>query len=243
MDGNGKIELVLVDEHPLVRAGVRTMLEADGLTVVAEAETIDAAVDWCRQLRPDVVLMDLDLSAPALLHTVQRLRRECADVAVVVVSHSGSDQDLYQAALAGASGHVSEMDPPQTLLETVRLAAAGAEPIGQRIASRPQVSRRVLDVYRLLAQANSTHLEPEVMLTVRELDILRHVAAGMTNRQVGRRMGLSENTVKAAVSSILRRLGLRHRTEAVVHAVRRGWLTVPEPVPMMIEVEERVPAG
>jgi len=93
-------------------------------------------------------------------------------------------------------------------------------------------------MYRLLSLASAAHDEQDAALTVRELEILRHIAEGLTNRQIGRRMGLSENTVKASVSTILRRLGLRHRTEAVVHAVRRGWMIVPEPVPMMLEAEE-----
>ena len=244
MDGTRPIELMLVDEHRLVRAGVRTILEAEpDLTVVGEVDSIDAAVAYCIDRRPDVVLMDLDLSAPGLLHSVQRLRRECSAPAVIVVSHGDTDEDLYQAALAGASGHVAEADAPQALVDTIRLAAAGAEPIGLRIAGRPAVSRRVLEMYRLLSQASAAHDEQEAALTVRELEILRHIAEGLTNRQIGRRMGLSENTVKAAVSSILRRLGLRHRTEAVVHAVRRGWMIVPEPVPMMLEAEEPAPAA
>lgn len=238
MDGSDRIELMLVDEHPLVRAGIRTMLENEhGLKVVEEFDSVDAAAAYCRLHRPDVVLMEMDLTAPGLLNSVQRLRRECAEAAVVVVSHRDGDEELFQAALAGASGHVAEGDHPSELVETIRQAALGDEPIGQRIARRPEVSRRVLEMYRLLAQSTASQANGEIALSARELEILRHVADGLTNRQIGRAMGLSENTVKSTVSSILRRLGLRHRTEAVVHAVRHGWMSVPEP-PVRAPVED-----
>ncbi|MDP8904950.1 MAG: response regulator transcription factor [Chloroflexota bacterium] len=229
MDGKDSIELVIVDEHPLVRAGVRTMLENDwGMEVVGEADSVEEALSYCREHRPDVVLMDLDLPAPGLLQGVQRLRRECADSAVVILSHRDGDEELYQAAVAGASGHVAEEDEPAALADTIRLAALGEEPIGQRIAGRPSVSRRVLEMYRQLAQTSVVEHDGAPSLSARDAQILRYVAAGLTNRQIGQAMGISENTVKAAVSSILRRLGLRHRTEAVVYAVRRGWISVPD---------------
>jgi DNA-binding NarL/FixJ family response regulator len=237
MDGNDPIELMLVDEHPLVRAGIRTMLENEqGLKVVEEFDSVDAAVAFCRVHRPDVVVMEMDLTAPGLLHSVQRLRRECAETAVVVVSHRDGDEELFQAALAGASGHLAEADHPSELVATIRQAAVGDEPIGQRIARRPEVSRRVLEMYRLLAQSTAGQSTDEIALSARELEILRHVAEGLTNRQIGRAMGLSEYTVKSAVSSILRRLGLRHRTEAVVHAVRHDWISVPD-MPVRAPVE------
>lgn len=229
MDGPDRIELVLVDEHPLVRAGVRTMLENElDMHVIGEADSVEEAVGVIRAQKPDVVVMDLDLLGPGLMQGVQRVHRESSDSAVVIMSHRDGDEDLYQAVVAGAAGHVAEANEPEALTNTIRLAAGGEDPIGQQIALRPMVSQRVLEMYRQLAQTAAGPQDGEVPITARERVILRHVAQGLTNRQIGRQMGLSENTVKAAMSGLLKRLGLRHRTEAVVHAVRRGWISVPE---------------
>jgi two-component system response regulator DegU len=231
MDGEGQIELVLVDEHPLVRAGVRTILESEwGMQVVGEADSVDEAVGVVRIQKPDVVVMDLDLPGAGLMEGVQRLRRESVDSAVVILSHRDGDEDVYQAVMGGAAGHVAESSAPEHLANTIRQAAGGEEPIGREIARRPMVSQRVLEMYRQMAQSAVAQPEGDVPLSARERTILRCVAQGMTNRQVARAMGLSENTVKAAMSGMLRRLGLRHRTEAVVHAVSRGWISVPHVV-------------
>jgi DNA-binding NarL/FixJ family response regulator len=226
------IQLVLVDDHPLIRAGVRTMLENDwGMEVIAETDTIDAALTFCRQRRPNVVLMDLDLPAPGLMQGVQRLRRECSDCAVVILAHRADDEDLFQAVMAGASGHIVDDAQPAELFSTIRRAADGEEPISEVIAERPTVSERVLEAFRQLAiYGPSVKKEGEpVPLTARQLTVLRYVAEGLTNRQIARAMGYSEHTIKAEMSAILAELCLKHRTEAVVHAVRRGWISLPDP--------------
>jgi DNA-binding NarL/FixJ family response regulator len=228
MEEQDRIELILVDEYPVVRAGVRTILESEwGMHVVGEADSVDAAADMIRDQKPDVVVMDLDLSEAGLMEGVQRVHAESIDSAVVILSHRDRDEDLYQAVVAGASGHVAEASEPSMLADTIRQAAGGKDPISLEIARRPTVSQRVLERYRQLSQISLGPGDTEMPLNTRERVILRHVAQGLTNRQIGRAMGMSENTVKAAVSSILRKLGLRHRTEAVVFAIRRGWITVP----------------
>ncbi|CAN5808514.1 hypothetical protein BH24CHL6_BH24CHL6_01370 [soil metagenome] len=193
------IQLVLVDEHPLIRAGVRTLLETDwGIEVLAETGSIDA-LTYCRQRRPDVLLMDLDLPTPGLLQGVQRLRRECSGCAVVILVHHDDDEQLFRSVMAGANGHVASGAGAQVLALTIRRAAGGEEPIGEILAGRPSVSRRVLEAYRRLAvHAPSRRNEDEaVPLSVRQIAILRYAAEGLTNRQIARAMSLSEHTIKS----------------------------------------------
>src|SRR5215213_9518122 len=148
VDRSQRIELVLVAEHPVVRAGVRTILESQlDMHVVGEAESVDQALSIVRERQPDVVVMDLDLSGSDLMEGVQRLQRESAASAVVVLSHRDGDEDLYQAAMAGAAGHVAEASDPQLFANVVRDAAGGREPISLEIARRPSVSQRVLETY------------------------------------------------------------------------------------------------
>jgi DNA-binding NarL/FixJ family response regulator len=133
------------------------------------------------------------------------------------------------ATIAGAAGHLSDAVGPAQLADTIRRAAVGDEPITDALAERPEVGRRVLETFRELA-SQSTQDPSEPMPTGRQRDILTHAAEGMTNQQIARHMGLSTGTVRADVSDLLRRFALRHRTEAVVHAIRRGWIS-PEASP------------
>ena len=220
-----KIQLLIVDEHPLVRAGVRTLLEREGgVEVVAEAENVDEALDAARDTQLDVVLIDIDEATPDAVDDMRRLRTELSDdAAVVVMARNDDDEGVYRAVVGGAVGHVGENAAQDELVDTIKEAASGAEPISRTLAERPAVARRVLETYAAMVASGPVATEPQ--LTDRELSILGHAANGMTNQQIGRALGVSEHTVKSSISQILGRLGLRHRTEAVVHALRNGWIT------------------
>jgi DNA-binding NarL/FixJ family response regulator len=231
-DIQDQINLVLVDDRPLVRSGVRRTLESEwDMRVVGEANSIEDALEFCRANPDAVVVLSLDLPGARLLRAIQALRRQGNALSVIVLSPRDTDDELYQAVVAGATGHVAEASEPHQLAETVRRAAAGEEPISRQIARRPLVSQRVMDTYRHLAQLAVARPEGDIPLNARERKILGYVAQGMTNRQIGRQLGLSENTIKADLSGVMRQLGLRGRTEAVVLAVRRGWIASSEPAP------------
>jgi DNA-binding NarL/FixJ family response regulator len=234
---NGRINLLLVDEHPVLRAGVRTLLENDAdVSVVAEAQTLDEAVDVCREAAPDVVLLDVDMSDVRRVDEMQRLRRELPSGALVVLGRHDDDEGLFRAVVGGAVGHVGEKEGPAQLVETIKGAAHGEEPIQRTLAERPSVARRVLETFAELAQRGSAQERPQ--LSDRELRILELAAEGKTNSQIGREIGLSEHTVKGAISQVLARFRLRHRTEAVVHALRLGWINPPRSHPSEHEAEE-----
>jgi two-component system, NarL family, response regulator DegU len=225
------IRLVLVDEHPLSRAGLRSVLEAESdMEVIAATDSLDEALVYCRRGRPHVLLMDLDLPATALQRDVQRLRRECSDCAVVILAHRDDDEHLFRSVVAGANGHVANDAEPQEVAVTIRRAAAGGDPISEVLAQRPRVSQRVLQAFReltALASPARSKAEPNP-LTGRQLTVLDYAAQGLTNRQIARVMGFSEHTIKAEMSATLAELVLKHRTEAVVHALRRGWISLPD---------------
>jgi two-component system NarL family response regulator len=239
-------KLLLVDEHPLIRAGVRTLLEQQPGMLVAEAESIQDAVDYCKGNQPDVVLMNLNESTADAVLAVQRLQRACVNSAVVILGRRGDDEELFRAVVAGAAGHVGESAQPHELITTIEEAADGAEPIGQSLARRPEVGRRVLETFLEMHRRSEAESDEIVTLSERELVILRHAAEGLTNRKIGYAMGLSEHTVKSEFSKILSRLGMRHRTEAVVRAVREGWISVPiepETTAQQLPVMSPVPAA
>lgn len=236
----GPIELLIVDEHPVLRAGVRTLLENDeGVAVVGEADSVAAAVDLVRASPPDVVLLDLDGSDAQTIDGMRRLRREVPDGALVVLARHEDDEEVYRAVVGGADGHVGESAQPEELVAVIKQAAHGEEPIQRTLAERPAVGRRVLETYAELASRAASSGDTDV--TARELRILELAAEGKTNYQIGREIGLSEHTVKGAISQLLARLRLRHRTEAVVHALRLGWISPPrgEPERVRDDTHER----
>jgi DNA-binding NarL/FixJ family response regulator len=220
------IALVLLDEHPLTRVGVRNVLSAEpDISLVAETETVDQAVDACRAHQPDVVLVDVDLPPTEMVHSIRRLRDSGDQPAVVVMSHGDSDNELFQSAVAGAAGHLADMVDPGQLASMIRRAATGEEPISEALAERPEVGRRVLETFVELAaqeQAAAGH-----SVTDRQREILHHAARGLTNQQIGRELGTSTGTIRAELSELMRAFGMRHRTQVVVHAVREGWIDLP----------------
>jgi DNA-binding NarL/FixJ family response regulator len=222
-----KIQLLLVDEHPLLRAGVKTLLDnEDAVEVVGEADSIDQAVDALGHNDVDVVLMDVDEATPESVDDMRRLRDEMSDEgALVVFARKEDDDGLYRAVVGGASGLVGENAQPEELVATIEQAADGEDPISKSLVDRPEVGRRVLEAYAELSSRGPFRRPPK--LNERELAILTLAAQGQTNQQIGKSIGVSEHTVKSAISLILARLGLRHRTEAVVFAIRNGWITVP----------------
>ena len=222
-----KIQLLIVDEHPLLRAGVRTLLENETeVEVVAEADTVDEALETCREGDVDVVLMDVDEATADAVDDMRRIREGLPeDGALVVLTRRADDEGVYRAVMGGAAGHVGEDAQPAELVETIKQAAHGDEPIRRTLAERPHVGRRVLESFAQLAARVPARREPR--LSERDLTILQLAAEGLTNYQIGRSLGISEHTVKSAISMILARLGLRHRTEAVVFALRNGWIPSP----------------
>lgn len=195
---------------------------------MGEAGSVEEAIEMCRANSPDVVLMDMDEATSESLAGMRRLRDECPDGALVVMTRRRDDEEIYRAVVGGAVGHLADNAQPEELVSTVMRAAAGDEPISRTLAERPAVGRRVLESYAAMHARGPQAHEPR--LSDRELTILGHAAVGMTNQQIGRALGVSEHTIKSDISHILARLGLRHRTQAVVHAMRNGWIA-PSHVP------------
>jgi DNA-binding NarL/FixJ family response regulator len=207
------IRLLIADDHPVVRDGLRAMLATQpDMELVGEAATGTQAVAQARALRPDVVLMDLqmpDLDGPGAIAT---LREQAPEVRVLVLTTYGTDADITRAVDAGATGYLLKDAPREQLFGAIRAAARGESVLS------PSVATRVLG--RMRAPA-------EEALSARELEILQAVARGLSNKDIGRQLYVSEATVKTHLLRVFSKLGVDDRTAAVTVALERGIIRLP----------------
>ena len=226
---SSKTRIVIVDGHTLFRRGVRNILELEAdMEVVGEAGNGRDALAIVSELTPDVVLMDLGLPAPNGIETTQRLKRELPHTAVVVLASNDDEDQLFDAIKAGAAAYVLKDIDPSDLTAIIRRVRAGEYLINDKVFSKPAVASRVLKEFRELAVYGNDAQPIFAPLSPREVEILDNIAQGMTNKQVAYALSISEQTVKNHMSSILRKLSVNDRTQAVVYAMRQGWIKIPE---------------
>jgi DNA-binding NarL/FixJ family response regulator len=201
------IRVFSVDDHPLLREGIAAIINSQpGMVLVAQAATGREAIQQYREHRPDVTLMDLRLPDMSGIDTMIAIRSEFADARIVMLTTFEGDVEIQRALAAGARGYVLKSMPPKELAEVVRQVHAGKKRIPPEVAAH-------------LAE----HLSDEA-LTDRELEVLRHVATGSRNREIGEKLRISEETVKVHLKHIMEKLGATDRTAAVTIAVRRGFI-------------------
>ena len=213
------IRVLLADDHTIVRQGVRMVLEAMGdISVVAEAEDGQAAVQLAGQLRPDVAVVDLTMPRLNGVEAIRQIRRDCPSTEVVVLSVHDSEAYVVQALRAGAAGYVLKRNAATELAAAIRAAHAGQAYL------HPSVARRVIDDYlsRIHSSSDSTVSEPHERLTPREREVLQLAAEGHTTRAIAGLLCLSTKTVEHHRASIMTKLGLHGQTELVKYAIRAG---------------------
>jgi DNA-binding NarL/FixJ family response regulator len=211
------IRVVVADDQALVRAGFRSILDRqDGIEVVADAADGAEAITAATALQPDVVCMDIRMPVMDGLEATRRIGPSCPDTHVLILTTFDVDQYVYEALLAGAAGFLLKDAPPERLVEAVRTVARGDALLG------PTVVRRLVETY--VAQPPMADGVPPrlAQLTERELDVLRQLAAGRSNVEIGQALFLSEATVKTHVTRVLAKLQLRDRVQAVVAAYETG---------------------
>lgn len=211
------LRLLLVDDHPVVRTGLRGMFESDpGFVVVGEAADGAAGAEQAAALRPDVVLMDLQMPGTDGVEGIRRIRALPGGPPVLVLTTYDSDVQILRAIEAGAAGYLLKDSPRDALFEAVRSVAAGGSPLA------PTVAARLLG--RLGPGAPNRGGE---ILTTRELEVVRLVARGASNREIARDLRISEATVKTHLLKIFEKLGVSDRTSAVTTAMERGLIELP----------------
>jgi DNA-binding NarL/FixJ family response regulator len=219
------VRVLLCDDQALVRSGFRMVLEARAdMEVVGEAENGAQAVELAARSRPDVVLMDVRMPVMDGVEATRRLAQSRTSARIVILTTFDSDEYVYQALRAGASGFLLKDVQPAQLIDAIRVVARGEALLA------PTVTRRLLDRFaHTLPDSSRTGPGALGELTERELEVLTLLASGLSNAELAERLFLSETTVKTHVSSILRKLSLRDRVQAVVLAYQAGLVRPPPP--------------
>jgi DNA-binding NarL/FixJ family response regulator len=211
------IKLIVADDHALARGGLRAMLGAeDDLEVVGEAADGGEAIDLALKLRPDVVVMDIRMPKVDGIEATRRLRAHNGAPNVLVLTTFDLDEYVYEALRAGAGGFMLKDAAPSQLAEAVRTVAAGEALLA------PAVTRRLVEQFVRRPPADRVAEQRFGELTPRELEVLKLIARGLSNAEIGAELFLSEATVKTHVTRILGKLGLRDRVQAVVLAYESG---------------------
>jgi DNA-binding NarL/FixJ family response regulator len=207
-----KIRLMIVDDHEVVRTGLESLVEGTDIEVVATAASGSEAVKLAKQSKPDVVLLDIRMGDGDGLTTLEELRQKLPDLRVVMLSTYDNPTYVARANAMGASDYILKGSTRAQLLGAVKAVAAGDAP------SQYGEMKRVAGTMA----TREKEKDPEVALTQRETQVLRHLALGLSNKEIGRSLQISIETVKEHVQHLLRKISATDRTQAAVWAVRRG---------------------
>ncbi len=226
-----KIRVMIVDDHPVFRQGLRNVLVAhEGVCIVGEATDGQEAIERAQELLPDVVLMDINLPTLNGLQATRKLKALCPEVSVIMLTAYDDEEQVYHAIRAGASAYYAKDVSPERLVDVIRHVNRGHYVIGDTLLDEDGIGAWLLKEFRrfggeMFEEEEEQFLSP---LSPREMEILELVIHGMSNKEIAYHLGISHQTVKNHMTAVLSKLGVADRTQAVVYALRHGWAPLRE---------------
>jgi DNA-binding NarL/FixJ family response regulator len=224
-----KRRVLLVEDHPMFRRALRRILEETGCyTVVAEADSGHGAIQLSDTHNPDLIIVDVQLPGVTGLKIARVLRKQQPHAKIVFLSMHMDDDRLFEAIRTGASAFLTKDIETNVLLDAIQRVAAGENLINALVLSRPALARRVLSEFRSLT---NPHVSGETAssalpLSTREIEVLDCVALGLSNKQIAETLFVTEQTVKNHMTSVLKKLDVNDRVQAVLYAVKNGWMEI-----------------
>lgn len=216
------IRVLLADDHRLFRQGLRKLLETEpDIAIVGEADTGSEAIEMAGTLRPDVILMDINMPGASGPAATEAILHDHPEMGVVVLTMFDQDEHLHAALNAGARGYLLKTASSREVTDAVRAVAGGASLLD------PVMTAKMLAHYRRMAGGGGA--PGGAVLTQKEIAVLRLLAAGHSNKEIARQLSYSESTVKNRLSVVFEKIGVQDRTQAVIYAMQQGILTIDRP--------------
>ncbi len=225
------IRVIVIDEQPLFRAGIRATLEStDDCQIVGESTDTFDVLELARIHNPDVALIDTGLLASDPLEIARQARHLVPRMAIIMLTPSEDEERLFQSIKVGAAAYYTRNITPVDLIEAVRKVSNGEYLIQDDVLTKPQLASRVLKSFRELTVEEEEGEAKDLYspLSSREVEILDYIARGNSNKEIAKSLKISDQTVKNHITSILKKLSVNDRTAAVVHALRHGWIKMGE---------------
>jgi DNA-binding NarL/FixJ family response regulator len=221
-----RIKVMIVDDHPVFRQGLRNILAAhEDLCIVGEATDGPEAVERAQELLPDVVVMDINLPTLNGLQATRKLKPLCPSINVIMLTAYDDEEQVYHSIRAGASAYFSKDVSPERLVDVIRHVHQGRYVIGESVLDENGIGDWLLKEFRRFGGGIFDEEEQFFApLSSREMEILELVIQGMSNREIAYHLGISHQTVKNHMTAILGKLGVADRTQAAVYALRHGWV-------------------
>jgi two-component system, NarL family, response regulator DegU len=221
-----RIQVYVISQQSLFRQGIQHSLSSlSDITVVGVSEINDSILSFMDNNPPDVTLIDIDGSTEAGLTLARKIKQHSSSIAIVVMASNPNDEQLFEVLKGQAASYINKETTAEQLVETIRRVSRGEHPINEALTTRPKLAEQVLMQFQELSRRSEAEqfLSP---LTPREMQILKYIGQGYLNKQIAVELGISEQTIKNHVTSILRKLNANARTEAVVLALRQGLITL-----------------
>ncbi len=220
-----KIKLVVIDDHPLFRQGVVDALSLEpDMTVIGQASSGEEALEMIRALSPDVAVLDVNLPGMNGQQVTHRVVQAKLKTRILLLTGYDDLEQALHAALAGAAAYCAKEIGPKRLIESIREIYKGKYVVAEQVFSREEldawIKNHMIDINRTYSEPGT----PFHPLSKREMEVLSCVVRGMSNKEIALLLGISHQTVKNHVTAILRKFGVEDRTQAVVYALKRGWV-------------------
>jgi DNA-binding NarL/FixJ family response regulator len=220
-----KISVMIVDDHPLFRQGLRRVIEAeDDMEVIIEVGDGEEALRLAQKMVPDVIMMDVNIPTMNGLQVTRALKAGLPNTGVIMLTAYHDDEQVFHAIKAGAGAYYPKDVTPRKLVEAIRQVSQGNYVIDDNVLAKSQVTPWLFEQFEQLSTFGGSPDELFVPLSPREMEILQLIARGYSNKEIAHELGISRQTVKNHMTSILRKLSVNDRTQAALYALRRGWI-------------------
>jgi DNA-binding NarL/FixJ family response regulator len=223
---NSRIQVFVISQQSLFQQAVEnTLMDVADMVIVGTASVSEELLKTIDNLPPDVALLDLDGPSDTGLELAKKIKQRSPNIGVIVLTSNPDDNQLFLALKAQAVAYLSKEVTAEQLIEIIRRVSRGEHPINESLTTRPKVAEHVLQQFQELTSRSEAEafISP---LTPREIEILEYIAQGFLNKQIAAELGISEQTIKNHVTSILRKLNANARTEAVVVAIKQGLIKI-----------------